>query len=178
MRMTTKASAFVVVLAMVLAGCGDGTGSTTTVGETTTTAAETTTSAPADTTTTAAQAGAGIVPGEDPDVDAIVEVYRIVFDSTTTFEEKAPYIVDPEGLEETVATYTATGEQVGGVTAEPTEVTIDGETAAVVYTLLFAGNPTYPGQSGDAVLTDDGWKISREMFCGVMASARSACPTG
>lgn len=182
-RKSLTASLF--ALSLLLAACGgeDGESSTTEPEATTTTEAVTTTEAPVETTTTAAAdtttteaEAAAIVPGEDPEVDAIVEAYAVVFDSTTTFEEKSAFIDDASGLEETVATYTSTGESVGGVTAEPTAVTIDGEEATVVYTLLFSGNPTYPGQNGTAMLVDGTWKISRDMFCGVMASARSACP--
>lgn len=182
----TQLTVVLVALSLILAACGadEGDSTTTTAVETTTTtlAATTTTAAPETTTTTEADttttvAEAGIVPGEDPDVDAIVEVYAVVFDSTTTFEEKAQYIDDPSGLEETVATYAETGESVGGVSAEVTAVTVAGEQAEVVYTLLFSGNPTYPGLDGTAIKVDDSWKVSREMFCGVMASARSSCPT-
>lgn len=181
-------TAALVAVSLLLAACGGGdSGSTTTEAEaTTTTQAETTTTAaPIETTTTAAvetttteAEPAGIVPGEDPDVDAVVEAYVVVFDSTTSFEEKSAFIDDSSGLEETIATYASTGESVGGVTAEATGVTVDGDEAAVIYTLLFSGNPTYPGLDGSAILVDGTWKVSREMFCGVMASARSACPSG
>jgi hypothetical protein len=174
----------VVVVALVVA-CGSDTATTTTADETTTTTVaetttttfpETTTTAVEETTTTAVEEP--IVPGEDPEVDAIVAVYAVAFDSTTTFEEKALVLVDSAGLEETVAAYAATGESVGGVTTEVNAVVIDGDTAQVTYTLMFAGNPTYPGLEGDAVRTDDGWRISRDMFCGIMSSARVGCPTG
>ena len=118
------------------------------------------------------------MPGEDPEVDAIVAVYTVAFDSTTSFEEKAEVLVDPTGLEETVAAYATTGESMGGVTTQVDAVVIDGDTAEVTYTLMFAGNPTYPDLKGDAVRTEDGWRISREMFCGIMTSARVGCPTG
>jgi hypothetical protein len=146
---------------------------TTTAAPTTTTAAPTTT-VPA-TTTTVADSG-GIIPGEDADVDAVVLTYEIVFSSETGYEEKAPYIDDPEGLEQTVADYQETGESMGGVALAPKSVTIDGDTADVTYDLLFGGTPTYPDLSGDAVLIDETWKITRDMFCAMMASARVGCP--
>ena len=106
---------------------------TTAPPETSTTVAETTPPNEAPTTTEAE--AAEIVPGENPDVDAIVAVYQVVFDSTTTYEEKAPYIEDSEGLEGTVETYSSTGDSVGGVTALPAEVTVSGDLAEVVSTL-------------------------------------------
>lgn len=141
---------------------------------TSTTSASTTTSPEASTTT---MPPAAITPGEDPDVDAVVLAYQVVFSSETGYEEKAPYLVDPSGLEATVAEYQATGESMGGVALAPTSVTIAGDLADVTYDLLFGGTPTYPDLSGDSVLVDDTWKITREMFCGMMASARVGCPS-
>ena len=145
--------------------------STTTVPATTTTPA-TTTVPPTTTTTTG-----GIVAGEDPDVDGVVLTYQIVFSSATTYDEKAPYIVDPTGLEETVATYQETGESMGGIALAPTAITINSEVAEVQYDLLFGGTPTYTDLSGDAVLVDGVWMVTREMFCGMMTSARVGCPS-
>jgi hypothetical protein len=70
----------------------------------------------------------------------------------------------------------ATGDSMGGVGVAVTDVVVNGETADVTYDLLFNGNPAYTGQTGTAVLTADGWKVPRDVFCGLMASARSACP--
>ena len=148
---------------------------TTTVAPTTT--VTTTTLAPA-TETEAAAEPAEVVPGADADVDAVVEAYAIVFDSATTYEEKVPYLVEPEGLEGTVAEYAATGEQFGGVAVEATGVTIDGDEAVISYSLLFGGSPTYTDLAGDAVRTDAGWQVSRAMFCSLMTSARVGCPSG
>ena len=183
-----------VLVALVAAACGDAgevvedtapaalAATTTTVAPTTTlpeaitTAAPTTTVPPA-TPTTAAEP-AGIVPGADPEVDAIVEAYTIAFDSESDFATKAPYIEDPTGLEETVAKYLETGETFNGVSVVATAVTIEGETATVAYDLYFGGNPTYPDLSGTAVKTADGWKVPRTDFCSLMRSARVGCPTG
>lgn len=157
-----------VVIAAIAAACGGGSddaGDTSVAPTTATTAASAASEAPS------------IVAGEDADVDAVVEAYMVVFDSTTTYEEKAPYLVEPEGLEETVATYTATGTSMGGVSLDPKSVTVDGDTAAVSYDFLFGGNPSYTNLTGDAVRTTAGWQITREMFCDIMRSARSSCPT-
>ena len=140
--------------------------STTVASTTTTTESATTTGPPA-----------AITPGDDPDVDAVVLAYQIVFSSETDYDEKVPYLVEPAGLEETVAEYQQTGESMGGVALAPTAVTINGEVADVSYDLLFGGSPTYPDLSGDAVLVDDTWKITSEMFRGMMASARVGCPS-
>ena len=188
---------FGVVAALVAAACGSAdedanaaAAATTAAALTTTTTLSpttTTTTAPATTTTGALPATTEapqvptvpvvpVVPGEDEDVDAIVDAYSVVFDSATSYEEKVPYLVEPDGLEETVSEYSETGKAFGGVTLEAKEVGIEGDDALVIYDFLFGGNPAYPGQEGDAVRTDAGWQITREMFCSVMASARVGCP--
>ena len=146
---------------------------TTTAPATTTTAAPatTTTAAPATTTTTEAAGG-----DTGPDVDEITLAYEIVFSSETTYEEKAPLIDDPTGLEETVAKYQETGESMGGVGMAAKSVTINGDTADVTYDLLFGGTPSYTDLPGDAVLIDGTWKVTRTMFCSLMTSARVGCP--
>jgi hypothetical protein len=116
------------------------------------------------------------VPGADEDVDAIVEVYTVVFDSTTSYEEKAPYVTDFEGLEETVLAYEAAGEAMGGIALAADEVGIDGDEAKVIYSFLFAGSTAYTDLEGDAVRTEVGWQITREFFCDIMTSARVGCP--
>jgi hypothetical protein len=65
---------------------------------------------------------------------------------------------------------------MGGVVVAVRDVVIDGEVAEVSYDLMLNGAPTYPDLTGDAVLTADGWKVTRAMFCSLMASARAACP--
>jgi hypothetical protein len=177
-----RALILILGLALVAAACGSddagdtGAGATTTAAPaatTTTTPATTTTAAPATTTTEAA----GIVPGEDPDVDAIVLAYTTALDSVAPYAEKAPYIDDPSGLEDTVAQYLATGDSMGGIAVAVSGVTVDGDTALVTYDLLFGGNPAYPDLTGEAVRTAEGWKITRAGFCSLMSSARVGCPS-
>lgn len=176
------------MIALLIAACGGGSGdtttttaaaaaaptTTTTVAPTTTTAETVTTTTVAPTTTTAA--ATGIVPGEDPDVDAIVEAYTIAYDSKADYETKAPYIDDPSGLEDTIAQYATTGEAMRGITVVVSAVDIDGDSAVVTFDLLFNDNPTYPDLTGSAVRTDSGWQIPRSAFCSMMSSARVGCP--
>ena len=180
-----RLTGLLVALALVASACGGtaeaevgetttttAAATTTTEATTTTTEATTTTAAPTTTTTEAS----GIVEGEDPEVDAVVLAFTTALDSVTPYEDKAPFIDDPEGLEDTVAQYLATGESMGGIAVAVSAVAIDGDTAVVTYDLLFGGNPTYPDLSGDAIKTADGWKITRAGFCSLMSSARVGCP--
>lgn len=175
-------------MAFLAASCGTAEDSaasdTTTTAAPSTTVAPTTTAVPTTTlpasTTTSTEADeietSPVVPGEDADVDAIVEAYVVVFDNTTSFEEKAPYVTDLDGLEETVAKYEVAGEEFGGIALRADEVGIDGTNARVIYSFLFAGNPTYEELEGDAVFTDAGWQVTREFFCSIMTLARVGCP--
>jgi hypothetical protein len=166
-----------IVLATAACGGGDGTGSGTT---TTTTQATATTDATATTepTTTASDAASTttLVSSGDPNVDAITTTFSVAFDSTSDYAAKSQYIDDPTGLEDTIATYMATGNSMGGIGVSVTNVVVNGDTADVTYDLLFNGNPVYPDQTGTAILTDEGWKVPRDVFCTLMAHARSSCP--
>ena len=161
------------VLAVVATACSsdDSADTTTTESpETTTTVAETTT------TTVAPIPTEPIVPGEDADADEIAELYLVVFDSATGYDEKAPLIDDPSGLESTVEAYGVAGEGVGGILLEAKEVGIEDGRATVIYDLLFGDNPFQPDQVGDAVDNDGTWQVTREFFCSIMERARVGCP--
>ena len=174
-----------VALTLVALACGDD-GDTAAAPATAAPTTTTTTAAPTTTTTTAAPTTtttaaptttlAGIIPGQDEEVDAVVLAFSTVFDSETTYEDKVPFLDDASGLEETVAKYTATGNQIGRVTILPEAVEISDGAAVITYTILFSGNPTYDGQTGELTLGDAGWEVPREVFCTLMKLARVGCP--
>lgn len=139
----------------------------------------TTTSLPDITTTTLESPTTTLpfAPASEEDAAEITALYEIVFSSDTTYEEKAPLIDDPSGLEETVAKYAETGESLGGVGVVARTITVGGDLASVTYDLLFSGNPTYPDLTGDAIRVDGTWLVTREMFCSIMTSARVGCPS-
>ena len=169
-RVLVLISAIAIVTTACASASDDDQGDNTSPPTSSTVATTTTTIEPATTTTTRS------VPTEEQDIADITEIYEIVFSSETTFDEKAPLIDDPAGLEETVAKYSKTGESMGGVGLVATSISINGDTAEVTYDLLFGGNPTYPDLTGDAVRVDGGWVVTREMFCSIMTSARVGCP--
>jgi hypothetical protein len=172
-----------ILTAVAIAACGGSAASTTTEAPTTTAsvADETTTTQPATTTTVvtpttiAEPAADSIVPGEDADADEIVALYAVVFDGPTTFDEKAPLITDPDGLEATVEAYADASEAIGGIALEVRSVVVDTDSAGVLYDLLFAGNAFQTDQPGVAERVDGTWKVSREYFCSIMQLARVAC---
>ena len=107
---------------------------------------------------------------------AASDAWTLVFDSAIGFDEKAAHIEDAAALEATVEAYTAAGDAMGGITLEPTDVVVDGETATVTYDVMFGGSAAYTALTGSISLIDGTWVVSRAEFCGFMASARNACP--
>jgi iron complex transport system substrate-binding protein len=120
-------------------------------------------------------AGTTAGPGLSDEESAAADVYRTVFDSSLPADDKVALIEDGEALRPTIESYAAAGDAVGGIVLEPSAVTIDGSTAAVVYDVLFAGTPVYQDLDGSLV-DDGGWKVTREEFCDFMAQARNPCP--
>jgi hypothetical protein len=183
-----RVSVLIAAIAIVATACSSATEASgdAEAAPTTTAAATTTTLAPPATTTSTAGVTTTTLeppattlpfaPASDEDVAEITALYEVVFSSETTYEEKAPLIDDPSGLEETVAKYTETGESLGGVGLDAKTITVSGDLASVTYDLLFSGNPTYPDLTGDAIFVDGAWLVTRAMFCSIMTSARVGCP--
>lgn len=102
--------------------------------------------------------------------------WSLVFDSSVAFDDKAPHLEDADALRGTVESYTAAGDAMGGITLVPTDVTVDGDTATVVYDVMFGDAAAYTALTGTITLIDGTWVVSRAEFCSFMASARNACP--
>lgn len=169
----TVALAVSLVAALTFTACGDDSNESTSTASSTdapsTTVAPTTTEAQ---TATTAAATASALAGEEAEIAAI---YETVFDSNAPVEDKIDLIVGGEELRSTIESYATAGAAVGGISMKTSSVTIDGSTASIEYSVLFAGVEQYTGQKGELV-NDGGWKVPREQFCSIMASARNACP--
>lgn len=117
-----------------------------------------------------------IVPGADPEVDAAAAAWTTVFDSSVPVADKLEFLADPDAVEATLGDYAETGEQVGGITLDPTAVEVDRDAATVIYDVSFAGNPAYRDQTGQLQRSGEGWVVGTEQFCEFMATARTPCP--
>jgi iron complex transport system substrate-binding protein len=113
--------------------------------------------------------------GADGEAEAAAAAWSVVFDSTTSFEDKAPHLEDADALASTIEAYAEAGSTMGGISLAPTDVTVDGDVATVTYDVLFGENPAYGDQAGELTLVDGVWTVSREEFCSFMASARNPC---
>lgn len=98
-------------------------------------------------------------------------------DSSLTYDEYAPYIEDAEEIRATIEAYPAAADVVGGITARVTDVTIDGDTATVLYVVAFDGTEAPYGElEGALTLVDGEWLVPQGEYCAVMAYARNDCP--
>lgn len=123
-------------------------------------------------------AGEPAAEGDGAAEEAVETAYLTVFDSEVPFDEKLPYLEDAEQLRSTFESFADTAEGFGGISLEPTSVVIDGAEAEVTYDVLFGGSAAYSDMSGDAVLRDGVWMVTRARFCAFMSSARVSCPSG
>ncbi len=121
----------------------------------------------------ASEAAAGAEPTEEE--AAAMAAWALVFDSTADFADKAPHLEDAANLESSNAGFLAAGEAMGGISLAPTSATIDGDTATVIYDVLFGENAAYTALDGTMQLVDGVWVVSRERYCGFLASARTPC---
>jgi hypothetical protein len=112
----------------------------------------------------------------DADQQAVATAWETVVDSSRSFDEVAPFLEDPEALRPTIEAYPAAADVVGGITATVTSVTIDGDTATVLYTVSFAGVEAPYGEL-EATLTrvDGNWIVPTDEYCAVQSYARNDC---
>ncbi|MEL6894389.1 MAG: hypothetical protein AAFP84_22555, partial [Actinomycetota bacterium] len=69
----------------------------------------------------------------DGDEAAAAAAWSSVFDSSVDFDGKAANLEDAESLAGTIEAYTETASGFGGISLEPTDVVIDGDTATITY---------------------------------------------
>jgi len=109
------------------------------------------------------------------DEQAAMDAWAVVFNSTVEFAEKAPHLEDAVSLESSNAAYVAAGEGLGGISLEPTAVEVSGDEATITYNVLFGGNAAYEDLTGEIQRVNGTWTVSREVYCGFLASARTPC---
>lgn len=120
------------------------------------------------------------VPGAaafDADQQAVATAWETVTNSSLTFDEQAPFIENAEALRATIEAYPAAADVVGGITSTVTSVTIDGESAAITYTLAFNGTEQPYGELPATLVNVDGsWIVPQAEYCGFQGQAMNACP--
>lgn len=104
-----------------------------------------------------------------------MDAWALVFDSSLDFSEKAPHLEDAASLEASDSAYAEVGARVGGISLEPTAAAIDDDTATITYNVLFGGVAAYEDLTGTMQWVNGTWTVSREVYCGFLASARTPC---
>ncbi len=107
--------------------------------------------------------------------EAAMEAWMVVFDSAADFEDKAMHLETGENLRTSNERYAGSGQSVGGITMSPKSAVIEGNVASITYDVEFSGNAAYRDLVGTIELVDGTWVVSRDEYCGILTSARSAC---
>ncbi|WP_395293664.1 hypothetical protein ACF9IK_08670 [Kitasatospora hibisci] len=99
------------------------------------------------------------------------------FDPTTPIPEKASLLQNGEELLPVLQGFSQ-DPRVGEVKATVTDVSFNSATeATVTYELSLQGNVVEPSATGQAVLENGTWKVSRSTLCGLLTQAGGASGT-
>jgi iron complex transport system substrate-binding protein len=109
------------------------------------------------------------------DEQAAMDAWALVFDSAVPFDDKSPHLEDADQLEPSNAAYAAAGEELGGISLDPTGASVDGDAATVTYDVLFGGTVAYSDLTGTISMIDGVWTVTRNDYCGFLSSARTPC---
>lgn len=115
-------------------------------------------------------------PELDADEQAAADAFATVFDSTVAFAEKSAFIAQPDAVKAAAEAYASAGSAMGGISLEPTAVTIEGDTATVTYDVLFGTETAYSDLTETIERVGDAWVVSTEKFCSFLTQARVPCP--
>ena len=127
------------------------------------------------------QATADTTPAQPADVAQaradVVAVFETAHDGSLTIEQRDAVIDDPSGL---AAIAHEISDEYGSAAdlIRATDITVEftsATTASVHFSILSNGG-TFPDRIGGAVLTGDGWKMTRATRCAEFAPARKSCP--
>ncbi|MEU1282720.1 hypothetical protein [Kitasatospora sp. NPDC005856] len=171
-----------VLLALLLAGtaaaCGSngksGSAATSPAATGATATATATESAPATVTATAT----GTAPADPAAAKAeITTNWERFFDPSTPIAEKAKLLQGGEELLPVLEGF-AQDPRVGQVQAKVDDVAFtDASDATVTYALSLQGNVVEPSATGQSVLDNGTWKVSRSTLCGLLTQAGGATAT-
>ena len=168
------AAALTIPLVLGLGACSDDDGDEDAA--TDTTAAD---EAEATDTTTEPEADGTEADGRDLIDDAAAgDLVATVFDSSIPFDDKVSLIEGGEAHRADHDGYVTAADAVGGITIDPTDVTVTGDTATVTYRVLFGGNEAYADLAMDVTRVEGSWIVPTDAFCGFLASARTPCAGG
>jgi hypothetical protein len=156
----------VVTLALIVAGCGGSSATTTTAAPTSTSAAPATTVVSGTETTVAGSTTPVTFTG---DAATIATNWAKFFDGSLPVADKAALLENGSQYSKELETQAASP-LAKAATAQVTAVNVTSATAAdVTYSLLVGGTPALMDQKGQAVLQDGTWKVSAASFQALLA---------
>ncbi|MFJ9455750.1 hypothetical protein ACIRST_11795 [Kitasatospora sp. NPDC101447] len=171
-----------VLLALVLAGTAAGCSSSGKSSSSATSPAASPaspTASPSPTATGTASPGAtGSAPADQAAAKtAITTNWEKFFDPATPIADKAALLQGGDALLPVLQGFSQ-DPRVGQVQAKVTDVSfVDASTATVTYSLSLQGTVVEPSASGQAVLENGTWKVSRSTLCGLLTQAGGASGT-
>ncbi|OKI12857.1 hypothetical protein A6A07_16510 [Streptomyces sp. CB03911] len=153
---------------LLAAACGSSGGGTTSSGSPSA-AASATASAAASGSASASAAASGTAPADAAAAKTEVTTnWEKFFDPATPIADKAALLQGGEQLAPALQGF-AGDPRVGQVKAQVTDVQFTSATdATVTYTLSLQGTVVQPDATGQAVLDNGTWKISRSTLCGLV----------
>lgn len=176
LRFGTAALVGMVVFITACGGDDAGSAKTTAPGTSTSATATPVTAAPTAAPTTAATTIANF--DESAARAEVTAMWEKFFDKATSVDDRIPLVEDGTALTEAIGKV-KDNQFIGQATATVKRVTFEGATkATVLYDILVGTTPALPDAQGVAVLTDDGWKVSKETFCGLASLALGVAPPG
>jgi hypothetical protein len=167
--------AIVLLAALTITACSS---STNTAATGTGTAASTAGSPPA-----AAASGSS---GSPADIAAITKSWEGFFNAKTPTDQRIADLQNGQTFASIIQAQAGSG-LAATATAKVSSVTVTSPTeATVTYSILIAGTPALPNQTGTAVNENGQWKVGDASFCALLALENagstsglpSACPSG
>ncbi|MCX5208077.1 hypothetical protein OG689_01905 [Kitasatospora sp. NBC_00240] len=176
-RATTVRLTGTLLAVLVVAACGSSGGSSTSSGSPSA-AASATASPSASGSASATAAASGTAPADPAAAKtAVTTNWEKFFDPATPIADKAALLQGGEQLAPALQGF-AGDPRVGQVKAQVTDVQFTSATdATVTYALSLQGTVVQPDATGQAVLDNGTWKVSRSTLCGlVQQSGATAIP--
>jgi hypothetical protein len=108
----------------------------------------------------------------------VTQNWQSFFSPNTPISAKAGLLQNGDQLQALLQSFSA-DPRVGQVSAQVTKVEFTSATTAnVTYNLSLQGQTVQPNASGQAVLENGTWKVSRATLCGLVAQAGATVAPG
>lgn len=168
-RPTVRTAVVIALTAFTVAACGGNDNQSNSTASST----ASTTSSSASTTTAASS-------GSSSQAEAqIKQNWTAFFDAKTPADQKVKLLQNGQQFAPFIQQM-AKSPLAQQVSAQVTNVSVNGQTATVTYSILLGNQPALTNQTGQAVLEDGTWKVGDGSFCALLAlqgGAPSICPS-